>query len=259
MSWFQNDSSPVEESKSSRVFRYRIAVGAPAQEITFLDAENIDITINGESLTVPGPIRLNEYRVTVPKGLQLDPGTQRAFDLCLERLGFYQGGWSNFSTQPTEGVDVLRDHERAAPMVMMTVIDHSEYRAKNGKTYKDDIKLFAMKRNSPAWGIIQRQLQRRGSLRGCKFLVERHGDKSPAVGNSFEFIEQHSDIDSLPQPLDYGKVLEPKSQDDLKRLLQIIHGEAVQPEDLPNNGWGWGSSGGDSGSSSGGGSEDIPF
>lgn len=245
MSWFQNDNDPTPKTGgSNRVFRYRIPVGSEPREITFLDGEELTLTIEGKDVTVPAPVRTNEYRVTVPRGLQLDPATQRTLDLTLERLGFYQGGWSNFSTQPSQGVDVLRDHERAAPMVMMTVIDHSEYRAKNGKVYKDDIKLFPMKRNSPAWGIVQRQLERRGSLRGCRFLVERHGDKSPAVGNSFEFVEQHPDIDSLPQPLNYGEILEPKNQQDLEKLLQIIHGEAVQPEDqLGNNGWGWGQGG----------------
>lgn len=248
MTWFNNDNvASSNANDDERVVRFRVPVGE-SKEFTFLDAAVIDLTIDGELVKdVPTPVRLSEYRVTIPQNLLSTLSEQNAkqASLLLERLGYRAGGWSNFATVPSEGADPLRDMERPASIVVYTVIDHSTWTSPQGKTYKDQKRLFVAKRNSPAWGILQKQIERLAkkgieSLRGCRFEASRHGDKTPQVGNSFDFIERVEDLESLPLPFDYGKVLAPKDPNDLKRLLGFIHGDASsQPEDKASRG-GWG-------------------
>ena len=260
MSWFNNDNIG-NTNKSTKVHRFRVPNGE-SKEITFLDGSTIDLTVNGEVCkAVPTPIRLSEYRVTVPKNIMsnLPQSLQGSCQILLDRLGFKAGGWSNFSTVPSpDDADPLRDHERPSSIVVFTVIDHSSWTSPQGKTYVDQKRLFVAKRNSPAWGILQRQLERlqkKGidSFRGCRFETSRHGDKSPAVGNSFDFLERVEDLDSLEQPFDYGEILAPKDADDINKLLDYIHGDhSQQPEDQDNqpyNAW----------SSSSTSTDDIPF
>lgn len=247
MSWFNNEETATQGGTQKRIVRFRVPVGE-TKEFTFLDAATIDITVNGELVAdVPTPIRLSEYRVTVPKTMvnSLPNHLQNQASILLDRLGFKAGGWSNFTTVPSpDQADPLRDHERPSSIVVFTVIDHSSWTSPQGKTYVDQKRLFVAKRSSPAWGILQRQIERMekkgmDSLRGCRFEASRHGDKSPAVGNSFDFLERVEDLESLEQPFDYGEILAPKSSEDLQKLLEFIHGEfSSQPEDQADDAWG---------------------
>jgi hypothetical protein len=239
-----------------------------SKEFTFLDAQMVNVTHEGEILTAPSPLKLSEYKVDVPNGFvdNLPTALRNEAQILLDRLFFKAGGYYNYSTVPT-GTDVLRNHARPSSLVVFTVIDHSSWTSpQNGKTYVDQKRLFVAKRNSSAWGILQRSMdrlrERKGieSLRGCRFEGSRHGDKTPAVGNSFEFLERVEDLESLDQPFDYGLVLAPKSQADLQRLLELIHGDhSNQPEDANPNTWnnsgGWGNSGGSTPS----GNDPVPF
>ena len=264
MSWFNNDNVGQQSNLPTKVVRFRVPQGE-SKEFTFLDSFEVELTVNGEKLTAPSPIRLSEYRVTVPKNLidTLPPQQRNSAQILLDRLGFKAGGWSNFTTVPSDGPDPLRDHERPSSIVVFSVIDHSSWTSPQGKTYVDQKRLFVAKRNSSAWGILQRQIERlrdkKGfdSLRGCRFESSRHGDKTPAVGNSFDFIERVEDFDSLEQPFDYGEILAPKDSDDLAKLLEYIHGDfSQQPEDQADS-WGNGNASGGWGNASGG--SDIPF
>jgi hypothetical protein len=264
MSWFNNDNvgQPANQGDKPPA-RFRVPVGE-SKEFTFLDGATIDLTINGEVVEgIETPIRLSEYRVTVPKGFvdNLPSQLRNKAQMILDRLYFRAGGWSNFSTVPSpDEKDPLRDFERPSSIVVFTVIDHSSWTSPQGKTYVDQKRLFVAKRNSPAWGILQRQIERLrdkknfDSLRGCRFESSRHGDKTPSVGNSFDFIERVEDLDSLDQPFDYGKILAPKSADDLEALLELIHGDnSTQPEDQTP----WSNQG--AGSGGWGNSGDVPF
>lgn len=70
----------------------------------------------------------------------------------------------------------------------LTVIDHSTYEGKDGKVYKDQVRLFVPKRGTIKQ--LQKLAEKRGGLRGCRFDVSRTGDKEPAVGNVFDFTEK---------------------------------------------------------------------
>ena len=62
---------------------------------------------------------------------------------------------------------------------------------KDGATQKDNVKMFVAKRDTIK--TLQKLAVKRGGLRGCRFDVSRTGDKSPSVGNMFDFIEKVSE------------------------------------------------------------------
>jgi hypothetical protein len=69
-----------------------------------------------------------------------------------------------------------------------SIIDHREYKGNDGKTYKDQRRLFVAKR-----GTLKQLLkaaQKRGGLAGWRCDVSRTGDKEASVGNVFDFSEK---------------------------------------------------------------------
>ena len=100
-----------------------------------------------------------------------------------------------------------------------TVIDHRAYKnEKTGKVFTNQRRLFVAKRETIK--LLQQLGIKRGGLAGCTFDAMRSGDKSPGVGNSFDFIEKNSiedlkkkfmvlDANGKPfdvfSPLDYEK------------------------------------------------------
>jgi hypothetical protein len=100
----------------------------------------------------------------------------------------------------------------------MTIIDHSEYKRKDGSVAKDQKKLLIAKRTSLK--VLQKIATKRGGLAGCRFEVTRTTEKEPNIGNMFEFVEK-TDIKTLIEkfgktkegevifrPFDYGEVLD---------------------------------------------------
>lgn len=125
------------------------------------------------------------------------------------------GKWNNFfiCTQDDEPCPICEGGSSASYVGVMTVIDHSEYVSKkDGKTYKDQIRLFVAKRDTIK--MLQKIATKRGGLRGCRFDVSRTGDKSPSVGSMFDFSEKYSE-EALQkafgaektQPLNYAEIL----------------------------------------------------
>lgn len=100
------------------------------------------------------------------------------------------GKWGHFfvCTQDTEPCPICEGGLNNSYVGLLSVIDHTSYTAKDGKTYKDQVKLFAAKRDT----IKQLQIYatKRGGLAGCKFDVSRTGDKSASVGNMFDFTDK---------------------------------------------------------------------
>lgn len=103
------------------------------------------------------------------------------------------GKWGNFFVclQEEEPCPVCETTKSKSSYVcLLTVIDHSSYKAKDGKTYKDQVKLFAAKRETVQ--ILQKIAVKRGGLTGCRFDVSRSGDKSASVGSMFDFVDKSS-------------------------------------------------------------------
>lgn len=101
------------------------------------------------------------------------------------------GKWGNFyiCTQDVEPCPICEGGSSPSYVGMLAVIDHSEYVSKKDNlTHKDNVKLFVAKRDTIKQ--LQKLAVKRGGLRGCRFDVSRTGDKSPSVGNMFDFIEK---------------------------------------------------------------------
>jgi hypothetical protein len=91
--------------------------------------------------------------------------------------------------------------DRSQYVGYLTVIDHSEWKSKDNVVYKDQVRLFAAKKDTVK--LLQGYAVKRGGLRGCKFDVVRVGDKSASVGSGFDFTEKYTDA-QLQQM--YGKI-----------------------------------------------------
>lgn len=101
------------------------------------------------------------------------------------------GKWGNFfiCTQDDEPCPICEGGAQASYVGVLSVIDHSEYVSKkDGKTYKDQRRLFVAKRETIK--ILQKIAVKRGGLRGCRFDVSRTGDKSASVGNVFDYTDK---------------------------------------------------------------------
>ena len=105
------------------------------------------------------------------------------------------GSWLNWfiCTQDEEPCPICEGGGTASYVGIMTVIDHSEYKDKNGNIKKDTLKLFVAKRDTIK--LLQKYAVKRGGLRGCTFDVSRTGDKSPGVGSAFDFTEKLTDAE----------------------------------------------------------------
>lgn len=124
------------------------------------------------------------------------------------------GSWNNhfICTQDEEPCPVCEGGHSPSYVGVFTIIDHSEYVSKkDGKTYSNQIRLLVAKRDSIKQ--LQKLAEKRGGLRGCKFDVSRTGDKSPAIGNMFDFTEKltHDQLVKLYKekaaPLNYEELL----------------------------------------------------
>lgn len=124
------------------------------------------------------------------------------------------GSWNNhfICTQDEEPCPVCEGGHSPSYVGVFTVIDHSEYTSKkDNKVYKDQVRLMVAKRDSIKQ--LQKLAEKRGGLRGCRFDVSRTGDKSPAIGNVFDFTEKvtHAQLEKLYKekatPLNYEELL----------------------------------------------------
>lgn len=215
MSWY-NDSSNTQANATDKVGRFMLGLNGSAQ-VTFLD----DATANIDGNSVATPIKYSEYRLQIPYGFlaKLPDAKRIGAENTLTALGFKEG-WNNYSTATPS--NPLADIAKPSAVAVFSVIDHSSWTSPKGKIYKDLVKLFVVKRSSPTWGILQKQIEKRGgSLRGCRFEIERVGDKSPSVGNVLEFIEK-VDATNLPKAVDYGKALLPKNDAELRKLIDLL-------------------------------------
>lgn len=103
---------------------------------------------------------------------------------------YLNGSWGNHFVccAETEECPVCEGGAKPYFVAVYTIIDHSEYEY-NGVVYKNQKKLFAAKRGS--YKQLMKIAKKRGGLAGCTFEVARVGDKAPAVGDMFEFLEKN--------------------------------------------------------------------
>jgi hypothetical protein len=163
----------IRKSEQGKMFRYFLKQGEEGRA-TFVDGE-----LNGDGLLVPP--RFYEHNL------------------------FLNGSWGNLfvcpeKTAPHLGMKcpICSGGDKPALIALFTVIDHREVKSKDGtKTYKDMPRLFAAK--SGTMEILAKIASKRGGLAGVTFDISRSkADKSPSVGDMFDFVEK-SPVEALVQ------------------------------------------------------------
>jgi len=113
-----------------------------------------------------------------------------------EHFTDFTGQWKNFvcvsEDEPcpvceTQGIK----GQKSYLVGLLTVIDHTEWKDREGKIHKDERKLFAMK--SGTHKLLQKIATKRKGLAGVTFDVSRSkGDMVPRVGDLFDFVEKRT-------------------------------------------------------------------
>lgn len=132
-----------------------------------------------------------EARITFIDGNLDETGALDAFSFPQHQV-FANGRWNNFfvCTKHEGYCPLCESGDVPARVAVLTVIDHRETKSKDGtKTYRDQKRLFVMKHDT--YQILQNMAKKRGGLAGITVDVMRTGDRSPNVGNHFDFIEKN--------------------------------------------------------------------
>jgi len=142
------------------------------------------------------------------------------------------GKFQNYiCTREAEGHCPICDAGESKPTLVgvLTVIDHTPYTITSGQNQGQVVKnrrrLFVFKPQT--YKILVKKASKHQGLAGVTFEVTRGDEKSPSVGNQFDFVEkldgdqlvskydlQEEDI----QPADYGEELVYRSADELVAL-----------------------------------------
>jgi hypothetical protein len=105
-------------------------------------------------------------------------------------------------------------------VMMLTCIDFTEYRDRNGKTHKFSKKLLPVK--SSQIGKFQRLYERNNNtFRGIKLIMRRDNEKSPSIGDDIEYdgtmkesmLKKYKDFSV---PVDYDKYFSLPSEKELR-------------------------------------------
>lgn len=166
--WNQAEAEHVarQEEMDKRVRRFYLPNGKDTK-ITFLDGD-----LNPDGI----------LDVTVVKEHQLNlNGSFRNWFLC-----------TNHGGDEAEPCPVCEGGDKPYVAGLFTVIDHTEWVDKQGKTHKNEVNLFVAKRE--ALNILQKIATKREGLTGCTFDVSRAGAQSPNVGNLFELIVKNPKV-----------------------------------------------------------------
>lgn len=111
------------------------------------------------------------------------------------------GKWGNVvcpqQTLPQSGekCPLCETKDKASLVSLFTVVDLTPYTTKNGIVIPFTRKLFVAKPTT--FELINKLAIKRGGLAGIKFDVSRTGDKSPSVGDVFDFQEKYTDLAAL--------------------------------------------------------------
>lgn len=158
-------------------------------------------------------------------------------DGVLDVLAFYQhkikqnGDLKDFvctaEMDTTQPCPICSSGDKPSLVHAFTVIDHTPYKIQKGsnagKTITNSKKIFFAKRTTMQ--VLSKLAVKRDGLAGVTFDISRLGDKSPAVGSQFDFVEKHESYEDIAAkydlkmedvtPADYEKEITYHSPDDL--------------------------------------------
>jgi len=214
--WDTGYEVPAEEEsgRGKGIFRFYMPEQAKKPgfktKITFVDDDTkaLELLADGKKVKIQLPFRCHEHQFHLN-------GHWRNWFTCLTPMGV--------------GCPACKAGNEASGIAVWTVIDHSVWTDKSGKTHKDELKLFVVKTTSAPFKLLKQQSEKRGGLRGCTYEVQRLGDKSPNVGDTFDF-EEKKPLDAALQPFNYFEVFAPKSPAELIKVLGMAAEAAAGAE-----------------------------
>lgn len=141
-----------------------------------------------------------------------------------------QGNWFNFATCPgPEECPLCQVGHKPYYAAAWTVIDRNEYKGKDGRVYKDQLRLFIAKFRVAK--LLDRETKflktKKGvatGLAGLVYNVVRTDEKSPNTGDSFKLVAQAgASLLKGKKIVDYGSVLD-VNLGELRRFAAIFSG-----------------------------------
>jgi hypothetical protein len=167
--------------------------------------------------------RGTERRITFLDG-ELDEDGELSMTMYYEHNLYMNGNWRNFfvcTGNEEEPCPICEEGKIPAMVAAFTVVDHTEYTDRNGKTHKDQVVLLLAKRGTQK--LLEYQAAKRGGLAGVTFDVARiDEDQSAAVGTSFDFVEKNEvaavkkkfNVDAF----NYESIINYKTPDELRAM-----------------------------------------
>ena len=122
-----------------------------------------------------------------------------------------------------------------------TILDHSKFTTKKGETVTIRKKLLVVK-GTVRSKIMKQKQYRDGDLTFCHYDVQRFGEQDYNTGSDFEFLRRLSRdelVEMLPEgakaeewlkPYDYTKIFEPKSPEELRRIINVKPPVGSEPD-----------------------------
>lgn len=184
----------LRKQDSQRAWRFRLKVGEEAS-ITFLDGTIIDESSNEGDIA---------GMLDCPTFLEHE----------VELGGRYQPFVCTEQFESGEPCPICRTGSKPYIVALFTVIDHRSFTSNKGKVYENEKRILAA-RSETLKKLLRKARKLEGSLVLCTFEVSRSGDKTPRVGDEFEFVRRWTKeefVEAFPSlgqdgygPLDYGK------------------------------------------------------
>lgn len=174
----------------------------------------------------------------------------------LENPVFYEhslkinGKWDNIVSCCEEEPDPLQEAGQEPYLAQVfTIINHTPYTDRNGKTHKNRKQLFVATRQTMK--RLQKMATKRKGLAGCMFEVSRTTDKTPKVGDVFEFVKKRKkselkallikkgvkekEVDDLIKPADYKKELTYYTRKELIKMGIVDQRETLSTKSKRKN------------------------
>ena len=184
-----------------------------------------------------------EARITFVDGTISADGNIDFFTYYEHNL-MLNGKWGNtfVCTKDVEPCPICEAGDRSSFVGAFTVIDHREFKAKDGKIYKDSPRLFICKKDTIK--MLQILGSKRGGLAGCTFDVTRTGEKSASVGSMYDFIEKTAveelqkkyvrknadgKIETFFVPADYYKECQYRTAAELREAIPSLNTASSKP------------------------------
>lgn len=188
---FEQREKEIEEKRKSSVYRFWLP---PEKEtkIIFLD---------------DNPVIIDEHQLKIG-------GSWKNWKTCLSMID--------------KPCPICEAGNKPSLVGYYTILDLTEWTDSNGNVHKNEIKLFGAKMDTlKKLKRASMKLKERGKpgLVGAMFEVYRSSASAVNTGDDFDYIqtltmEEIKKLNPDAEPIDYEKVLQPESPEELRKLLK---------------------------------------